>query len=163
MSSLGQKITKKFWQLLILAFFVSCSLILGWGVSHALETKSVDQATGNFKIGEELYLESCATCHIPIPPAVLPAETWKTILESPGTHYGVQVKDLMRFNQRLIWQYLQHYSRNLLKDELEPKYIAQSRYFFALHPQVKFSAPVSQSTCIECHAGAKQFDYRLKE
>lgn len=105
MSSLGHKIIKKRWQSLILAFVVGCSLIFGWGASHALEIKSVDKATGNFTIGEDLYLKTCASCHIPIPPAVLPAETWKTILETPGDHYGVQIKGLVRFNQRIMWQY----------------------------------------------------------
>ncbi len=168
MSSSRRKLTPKRWQSLIVAFVVGCSIILGWGTSHSMEqnkitlnTKSVDKATGNYTIGEDLYLKTCATCHIPIPPAVLPSKTWETILENPGTHYGVEVKDLNRFNQRIIWQYLQNYSRLLLKDEQKPKYIAQSRYFFALHPQVEFSAPVNNTTCLECHSGAKQFDYRI--
>ena len=162
MSSFWQHITKKRWQSLILGLVVGCSLILGWGASHALDTKSVDKPTDNFAIGEELYLKTCATCHIPIPPAVLPTETWKSILETPGNHYGVQLKDLVRFNQGFIWQYLQNYSRGLLEDEVAPKYIAQSRYFFALHPQVEFSNPVNNTTCIECHTLAKNFDYRIK-
>ena len=167
---LRKKTVKKRWQPLILAFVVTCSVILGWGASQAMEqnqvalgTKSVDKATGNFTIGENLYLESCSSCHIPIPPAVLPTETWKTILENPGNHYGVKLKGLVRFNQRIMWQYLQNYSRQLLKDEAEPRYIAQSRYFYALHPQVEFSAPIENTTCLECHSQAKKFDFRIQQ
>ena len=167
---LRQKISKKRWQSSMLAFIVTCSLILGWGASHAIEpnkialgAKSVDKARGNFSIGENLYLETCASCHIPIPPAVLPTETWETILENPGNHYGVQIKELVRFNQRIMWQYLQNYSRQLLKNEQKPQYIAQSRYFFALHPQVEFSSPVSNTTCLECHSQARKFEYRIQQ
>jgi Dihaem cytochrome c len=152
---------KKRLQSLILAFLTGVSIFLGWGASHGLDVKSVDKATGNYVIGEELYLKTCASCHIPIPPAVLPNKTWQSILENPGNHYGVQIKDLNGFNQRLMWQYLQQYSRSLFDGEAEPKYLAQSRYFFALHPQVKFSASIKPTTCIECHKNAPKFDYSL--
>lgn len=158
---------KKRWITLIIGFIVSWSVILGWGVSHNLNsiamaqsTKSVDKATGNFKIGEELYLENCASCHIAVPPAVLPQETWQTILETPGNHYGTKVEGLTGFTQRLMWLYLQGYSRQLLKDEIKPKFIAQSRYFFALHPQVNLPSPITLNTCIQCHSQAKNFDYQ---
>ena len=162
----SRKIIKNFWQPLTLTIIVFFSIVFGWGVSHAIDqssialnVKSVDKATGNFTIGEELYLQTCGTCHIPIAPAVLPSKTWQTILENPGNHYGVKIEKLVRFNQRLMWQYLQNYSRLLLKDEAEPKYIAQSRYFFALHPDVEFTSPITHSSCLECHSQAKKFDY----
>ncbi|MBL1210972.1 dihem cytochrome c family protein [Geminocystis sp. GBBB08] len=161
---------KKRWITVIIAFIVSWSVILGWGASHygvmaqnsliiSKSTKSVDKATDNFKIGEESYLENCATCHIPIPPAVLPQETWQTILENPGNHYGTKV-GLTGFNQRLMWLYLQGYSRQLLKDERKPQYIAQSRYFFALHPRVNLPSTITLNSCVECHSQARNFDYQ---
>jgi hypothetical protein len=157
---------KKHWVTLIIGFILGWSVILGWVTSYSFNsmaiaqgTKSVDKATGNFKIGEDLYLENCATCHIPIPPAVLPQETWQTILETPGNHYGTKVEGLTGFTQRLMWQYLQNYSRQLLKDEFQPKFMAQSRYFFALHPQVNLPSPITLNSCIECHSQAGNFDY----
>lgn len=146
---------------LILGLIVAFSSIFGWGASLALNTKSVDEAVGNFVIGKDLYLENCSTCHIPIPPAVLPSETWQDILENPGSHYGVKIEGILRFTQVLMWQYLQQYSRQLLKDEAKPKFIAQSRYFFALHPDVNFTAPVTHHTCIQCHNRASDFDYTV--
>lgn len=163
--------TKKHWKTFVFAFIVSFSLILGWGASLSMGfntiddrqvfPKSVDKATGNLKIGEDFYLENCATCHIPIPPAVLPQETWRKILENPGNHYGVRIKGLTGFSQRLMWQYLQTYSRQLLKNETQPQYIAQSRYFFALHPQVDLPSPVTLNSCIQCHQQAKNYQYRI--
>lgn len=159
---------KKRWKTVIMAFIVGCSLILGCGISFGLQshsqqnTKSVDKATESFKIGEEFYLQYCTTCHIPIPPAVLPQKTWQRILENPGNHYGVKIEGLTGFTQRLMWQYLQHYSRQLLKNEIEPKYVAQSRYFFALHPKVDLPTPTTINTCIQCHPQASDFNYRIE-
>ncbi|MGI0480642.1 diheme cytochrome c family protein [Geminocystis sp. CENA526] len=158
---------KKRWKTFIIAFIVGCSLIFGWGVSSGLQglaqahTKSVDRATGNFTVGEEFYLQYCSTCHIPIPPAVLPQETWQRILENPGNHYGVRIEGLTGFTQRLMWQYLQNYSRQLLRDEIRPQYMAQSRYFFALHPKVDLPTPTTINTCIQCHPQAQDFNYRV--
>lgn len=164
------KKANKRWFTLILIFIVSCSLILGWGTAKAINpdlsnlskmTKSVDKATGNYKAGEEIYLENCSSCHIPIPPAILPTETWKTILENPLNHYGTKIEGIVRFTQVLMWEYVSNYSRQLLVNEVKPDYIAQSRYFFALHPQVDLPNPVTHFTCIECHPSAKDFDYRV--
>lgn len=146
---------------LILVLTVAFCSILGGGASLAMKTKSVDKAVGNFVIGKDLYLENCSSCHIPIPPAVLPSETWQHILENPGNHYGTKIEGIVRFTQVLMWQYLQQYSRPLLKDETRPKIIAQSRYFFALHPDVEFSSPVTHNTCVECHSRASGFDYSV--
>jgi hypothetical protein len=153
---------------LIFLFILSWSLVFGWGAATAINpdlskmTKSVDKATGNYKVGEEMYLENCSSCHIPLPPAVLPRETWKTILENPYDHYGTKINGLVRFTQVLIWEYLSNYSRQLLANEVKPDYIAQSRYFFALHPQVKLPNPVTHHTCIECHPQASDFNYRVE-
>jgi hypothetical protein len=122
--------------------------------------KSVDPATDKYKIGEELYLETCSGCHIPIPPAVLPLETWKKILENPLDHYGEKVESLVRLTQVLIWNYVSAYSRNLLKDEGQPDFIGQSRYFKALHPQVDLPLPTTHRSCVGCHPNAIKFDYR---
>ena len=151
----------------ILGFILSWSMILGWGTATAINpdlskmTKSVDKATGNYKVGEEIYLENCSSCHIPIPPAVLPTETWETILENPYSHYGTKIDGLVRFTQVLMWEYVSNYSRQLLANEVTPDYIAQSRYFFALHPQVKLPNPITHHTCIECHPQARDFKYRV--
>lgn len=131
--------------------------------SPNIQNKSVDKTNENFKTGESLYLQSCGSCHIAIPPAVLPTETWKTILENPNNHYGTKVVGLNRLTQLLMWQYLQNYSRGLLKDEPQPKFIAQSRYFFALHPQVEFTKPITHHSCVDCHPRAREYYFRVED
>ncbi len=155
---------KKF---LVIFIIITCSLILSSQLAIALNKRDspvlltqVDTVTDNFKVGEEMYLETCAKCHIAIPPAVLPVETWKKILEKPLDHYGVSVEGMNRLTQVLIWNYVSNYSRNLIKDEIQPEFIAQSRYFKALHPKVELPNPVTHRSCIVCHVNANKFDYR---
>lgn len=109
--------------------------------------------------GQQLYLEHCASCHVPIPPAVLPTETWKEILENPQQHYGTQVETLVRISQVVIWQYVQAFSRPLRPQEIQPSWVRQSRYFQALHPRVQLPAEVNSQSCLSCHPGAKQLNY----
>jgi hypothetical protein len=136
------------------------SISLGMGMALALDnSKLTDAVPQRLQTGQDLYLETCAGCHIPIPPAVLPIETWQTILEKPNNHYGTKVP-LVRITQVLIWDYLRTFSRPLNREEVEPVYVGTSRYFKALHPRVTLPKPVTHKTCIVCHPGAEQFDYR---
>ncbi|MEM1367239.1 MAG: cytochrome C, partial [Cyanobacteria bacterium P01_H01_bin.15] len=104
--------------------------------------------------------ESCGTCHIPIPPEVLPTETWERILENPGDHYGQRLEPPVGPVILLMWNYLRTFSRSVLEKESVPAFVSKSRYFRALHPQVSFADPVSHRTCYECHPGAQQLNYR---
>lgn len=155
---------KKYLLLIIAIITIAWSTILGSlsakVMANPIGSKSVDKVSDNYRVGQELYLENCSTCHIPIPPAVLPTETWKTILENPLNHYGIRLEGIIRFNQVLMWQYLSTYSRPISVNETEPKFIAQSRYFFALHPGVDVPSPVGHTSCVECHSRASEFDFR---
>lgn len=110
--------------------------------------------------GKDLYLETCASCHLPIAPEVLPTETWKEIMENPQKHYGTSVPDLVRISQVVIWQYLMTMSRPLNPQEIQPTYIRNSRYFRALHPRVEFTNEINSQNCLACHPGARQLNYQ---
>jgi len=114
----------------------------------------------NLETGKQLYLENCASCHIPIPPEVLPTETWKEILENPQNHYGTSVENLVRISQVIIWQYMMTFSRPLRPLENQPSYVNQSRYFYALHPRVKLPDLINTKSCLVCHPGAQQLNYQ---
>ncbi len=49
------------------------------------QSPSSDTLLNRYQIGEQTYLENCATCHIAIPPSILPSQTWKKILENPNS------------------------------------------------------------------------------
>jgi hypothetical protein len=157
--------------LLFIAIIV-LTLVLGWGMELALGQpisteinynleNMVDPVPSRYTAGLNLYLEKCSSCHIPIPPQVLPTDTWKRIMERPENHYGRSLPPLIGSFQVLIWDYLRTFSRPLLINESPVAYIEESRYFKALHPNVEFpNKTITYQTCISCHPQAINFDYR---
>ncbi len=161
---------------LILTLSLSCLLMggsLAWGLNTqnleqtdlTLEETpflltSIDEVPERYQSGLKLYRDTCSGCHIALPPEILPMETWQTLLENPNDHYGTSVTGLIRLTQLLIWDYLRTYSRPLNKDEPIPLYAERSRYFKALHPRVPLPDVVTHKTCITCHPGAENFNFR---
>ncbi|MDX2096808.1 MAG: diheme cytochrome C [Leptolyngbyaceae cyanobacterium bins.59] len=159
---------------LILLVLVWC-ILLGGGLAWATDRPSdpvlaqatttspigtTDVVPGGLRLAQEVYLERCATCHIGVPPGVLPTETWRQILLDAPRHYTTQITPLDSTTRLLLWQYLRNFSRTLREDEEMPFQVSRSRYFTALHPRVKVSRSLQLSGCISCHPGAKQYNFR---
>jgi hypothetical protein len=137
------------------------SLTLGWGIAQATEPTrgTVDRVEPRYELGQELYLENCATCHVGVPPGVMPTETWRQILQDPQ-HYGIQLPLLVDPPRLLVWDYLRQYSRPEAEGEQIPFRVENSRYFKALHPRVELPQSIRLGSCISCHPGAEQFNFR---
>jgi Dihaem cytochrome c len=121
---------------------------------------NVDVVEPEYQLGYELYLNTCSTCHIPIPPQVFPTQTWQQIIQDEQ-HYGATLQPLDGPSLLLMWKYLQTYSRSIpLKDEAIPYRFNRSRYLKALHPRVELPQPVTVNSCVSCHPGASEFNYR---
>jgi hypothetical protein len=145
------------------------SLVMGWLLATASSVQgatpptsdigTVDVVPERHQLGQELYLQNCASCHIALPPAVLPSETWRDILRDTQ-HYGVQLKPLIDPPRVLVWNYLKTFSRTLIPDEDKPFRVNNSRYFRALHPKVQLPRPVGISSCVTCHPGANEYNFR---
>lgn len=120
---------------------------------------TVDLVPPRFELGQQLYLETCATCHVGVPPAVLPNQTWIDLIQDTQ-HYGIQIPPIFDPGRLIIWQYLEQFSRPLREEEQTPYRIRNSRFFRILHPRVDFSEPVRLSSCVSCHPGAPDFNYR---
>jgi hypothetical protein len=119
---------------------------------------AIDRVPDNLKLAESTYLETCATCHIGVSPAVFPTETWKALLLDPN-HYGVTISLVDPF-RRLIWNYLQAFSRSQGEVESVPFRLSQSRFFKALHPNVKLPETINLKGCVSCHPGVEQYHYQ---
>lgn len=122
--------------------------------------RTVDPIPQKYQLGAELYLQNCATCHIGLPPEVLPSETWRQLLLEPAMHYGETLPRIQKLQKQLIWQYLRAFSRPLKQGETIPFRMERSRFFNALHPDVRFSQSVRPNTCAVCHPGASNYDFR---
>ncbi|MGB8701736.1 MAG: hypothetical protein WCD18_20155 [Thermosynechococcaceae cyanobacterium] len=160
------------WVLLLLLFGLSS--FCGWTLAQvqsslampSLQAQAVPAPTGtvdavpaDLQLAQEIYLARCATCHIGVPPAVLPSESWLNILRDDN-HYGVPWQPLRNPDLALTWKYARTFSRPLNPNEQAPYRVEKSRYFKILHPRVKFTEPVTLNTCASCHIGAKQFNFR---
>ncbi|MBW4630717.1 MAG: diheme cytochrome c [Iphinoe sp. HA4291-MV1] len=152
----------------LLLVILAWSLAIGWllalathaqGATPTSEVGTVDVVPAQYQLGQELYIENCSTCHIALPPAVLPTQTWKNLLEDTQ-HYGAQLKPLVDPPRVLVWKYLATFSRLQLQDEQTPYRINNSRYFKALHPRVKLPNPVQIGSCVTCHPNAANFNFR---
>lgn len=120
---------------------------------------TVDVIPDRYQLGQEIYQENCATCHIALPPQVLPTETWRQLLQDPQ-HYGQKIRLLVDPPRLLVWNYLRTFSRLQPKNEEVPYRVANSRYFKALHPRVKLPEVINFSSCATCHPGASQYNFR---
>jgi Dihaem cytochrome c len=154
--------------LIVMLVIFTWSIAIGWVLGLATSAHSanpiseigtVDVVPAQYQLGQELYLENCASCHIGIPPAVFPTQTWKNLLED-SQHYGVQIKPLVNPQRIFVWKYLNTFSRVQLQDEETPYRLNRSRYFKALHPGVKLPSPVEVGSCVSCHPGASKYDFR---
>lgn len=165
----------------LLLLLLLWSICLGWGLAEATEPHIVDstiaQATtpsaptenatvgtvdvvpDRYQAGKKLYLENCATCHIGLPPEVMPSETWRQLLQDPQ-HYGAELQPLVSPNLQIVWEYVKTFSRPQSVEEEVPYRIYQSRYFKILHPKVKLPARAGINSCASCHPGAGKYDFR---
>ncbi len=168
----------------LLLLLLVWSICLGWGIAIALGSPvkpdllgsthqpylvaqttttipgTVDVVPARYQLGKELYLENCASCHLALPPEVMPSETWRKLLLEPQQHYGKQLEPIIGPSLLIMWEYLRTFSRPPLEKESIPYRVSDSRFFKALHPQVKFPQPVKVGSCVTCHPGAAQFNYR---
>lgn len=160
-----------------LVFFLITSWCLGLGglmntilpakaaeVSPAIAAPSantmVDTVPTRYQPGLDAYLESCAGCHIALPPEILPTESWREILRKPEKHFGVSIDNFNRLTQLLIWDYVSTFSRPSPPDAPIPLYAEKSRYFRVLHPRVTIPSDMTAKSCVMCHPNVAQFDFR---
>ena len=146
----------RFWGL---ALVCSGGAVLAQGIVANIEPGPLPE---QYQLGQELYLKRCSSCHIPLPPQIFPAATWRDLLQEPG-HYGQTLPELAGLERQLIWRYLRDYSRNTQEKEKTPYVVLDSRYFKALHPKVQLPNSLTAATCIQCHPKAPQGDFLALE
>lgn len=180
MSKPRKRRRRSIWSLVFL--LTLWSSFLGWGLSQiqysvatetplisqnapspSIETTtgSVDPVPPQLKRGETLYRQRCGTCHIALPPQVLPSQTWQTLLPETN-HYGVVLPQFQNPELTQTWEYLSFFSRPMKEDGLRPipYRIQRSGFFKILHPDVEFAESVTPDTCIRCHPGVSELNFR---
>ncbi|MEM8640367.1 MAG: hypothetical protein AAGG51_16360 [Cyanobacteria bacterium P01_G01_bin.54] len=175
-----------FWVGWVWSLLLGLGLVWAWwatqGIAVAAElpySQGVDVIPEQLELSQNTYFSSCAGCHVPIPPQLLPTQRWAEILENPESHFGVNLRRTRQIRRdipplsniaiRLIWDYARQSSRLYREDEVLPSRVRDSRFFWALHPKIRqvcgedeIDCPerISVQTCTSCHTAAEQFDYR---
>jgi hypothetical protein len=125
----------------------------------ATEIGTVDVVPASLQLGEQTYRQRCGTCHLAVPPQVLPLQSWQEMLPD-SQHYGLQLNPLRNPDLSLVWGYIRTYARPLNPEEAAPYRVGRSRYFRLLHPDVKLPQPVVLGSCVTCHPGATKYNFR---
>lgn len=114
------------------------------------------------------YRQECAACHIAYPPGMLPADSWRHILQNLDRHFGTNAS-LDPASVKQIEGWLTTHAANAGRAASAPPEdrITRSRWFIATHDEVPAStwrlpAVKSASNCAACHTRADQgnFDER---
>jgi len=150
---------------ILIGFLTFClSALLGIGLASAVSPPygMVDPIGEGQEAGYTAYVEKCGTCHVALPAAVLPLDTWQALVTDPA-HYGVTLTGITYFDQRLMLSYLQTYSRRHEGRSAIPYRLQNSAYFGALHPGVELPQPLNLRSCVGCHQGAPEQDYSFDQ
>ena len=120
---------------------------------------TTDRVPPSLQLGQSLYVQTCGACHIAIPPAVFPSQTWNQLFLDPS-HYGTTLDPILEPDRTWVQRYIRFASRPLREGESTPYRFRQSRYFKILHPQVEMPSAITTQTCVTCHAKAAEFNFR---
>lgn len=140
---------------------VLLGLITVVGVSQAA------WAEGNQRMAPLLpkYQQECGACHVAFPPDMLPAASWKRLMNQLGSHYGTDASlDAATAKQLESWLSANAGSGKRVREEPPQDRITRSAWFIRQHDEVsaaswKLPAVKGASNCIACHKGANQGDF----
>lgn len=121
---------------------------------------TIDIIPKSYEQGLQVYFANCSTCHIALPAELLPRQSWQRLLENLNQHYEASLPAISSVEVRLIWNYLGTFSRIAAVEDRLPVFARDSRFFRALHPQIRFPEPAKITTCISCHPSAQEFNFR---
>lgn len=116
-----------------------------------------------------LYQQECSSCHLAFPPALLPAESWRQLLQSLGNHYGADAALDAESTARLsAWLQANAAQGKRARNRPSEQRITRSVWFVKKHDEVdeavwKRPGVRSPANCAACHTGAEQGDFNERD
>lgn len=111
------------------------------------------------------WAAECASCHIAYPPGLLPAASWKKVMDGLDKHFGTDAS-LTPADAKEITDFLVTYASNRWTASTAPLRITGSQWFKAKHDSDEINPAVwhresvkSPSNCSACHQGAARGDF----
>jgi len=103
------------------------------------------------------YRSECGSCHVPYPPQLLPAASWRALMARLERHFGSDAS-LDAATAAEIGRYLErHAGRRAAPAGAEPR-ITGTRWFRNEHRN-EIPAGKNPADCGACHAGAEKGAY----
>ncbi len=112
------------------------------------------------------WKSECGSCHVPYPPALLPAASWRAIMTDLNRHFGTDASLEPQLAAEIMAFLVQHAGRDCCSAHSQPILrITETAWFKHEHgeelPAAIWSRPVvkSPANCGACHTKAADGDY----
>ena len=117
------------------------------------------------RLNNETWRSECGECHVAYPPMMLPASSWRAVMEDLSHHFGVDASLDPQTRAEITDFLIKHAGREPSRTTEPLLRITETRWFkdehqeelpasIWQHPQVK-----SAANCEACHVQAAQGDY----
>ena len=109
------------------------------------------------------YMAECGSCHVPYPPKLLPAQSWRALMARLDRHFGSDASLDAKTSEEISRYLAAHAGRRDAPAGAEPR-ITETRWFAREHDEVpaalwKGAAVKSPANCAACHTRADEGDY----
>jgi hypothetical protein len=109
------------------------------------------------------YRSECGSCHVPYPPQLLPAVSWRELMARLDRHFGSDASLDAKMNEEISRYLAANAGRRDPPSGAEPR-ITETRWFRKEHrevPAARWRDPAvkSPANCGACHALAEQGNY----
>jgi len=111
------------------------------------------------------WATECSGCHMAFPPGLLPAASWKKMMEGLDKHFGTDAS-LAPAEAQEITDYLVKHESNRWTANTAPLRITESQWFKSKHMSGEIAPAVwkrasikSPANCMACHKGADKGDF----
>jgi len=112
------------------------------------------------------YTQECASCHLAFPPGLLPAASWRRIMDNLPRHYGTDASLDPALTRKLAaWLEANAGTGKRAREQPPEDRITRAAWFVREHDEVpaatwKLPAVKSPANCSACHTQAEQGDFR---
>lgn len=134
-------------------------------LSLSLASEASDREREGQALWPRSYVQECASCHVAYPPGMLPAASWRGLMQGLDRHFGTDASldpaELERLSQWL--QATAGESRRVSSPPPENR-ITRSSWFERKHRQIeaatwRLPSVRSAANCAACHTGAERGQY----
>ncbi len=111
------------------------------------------------------YQQECAACHLAYPPGMLPAASWRRLMNNLPRHFGTDASlDPAAVKTLSTWLISNAGTYKRVREVPPDDRLTRSAWFVRKHDEVRAAtwrlpAVKSPANCAACHTGAEQGDF----